>query len=181
MLLIMSGKQFTNRNINWLVKNNSAYGGYHYLHHIILAKFLDSRGNPTVETTVILNSGYRGTSAVPSGASVGKYEAVELRDRDEKRYSGKGVTKAVTKCTSIIALKTKGFGCLNQESIDKTMLKLDGTPTKSNLGANSLLSVSLHAAVAAANSSASAVIPISQCSGKSWKSYSDDKDSDSYV
>ena len=121
------------------------------IYTILSREILDSRGNPTVETTVILNSGYRGTAAVPSGASVGKYEAVELRDNDEKRYGGKGVTKAVANVTTTIAQKLHGMDVLNQESIDKTMLELDGTPNKANLGANSILSVSLATAVAAAN------------------------------
>jgi len=122
------------------------------IYTILSREILDSRGNPTVETTVILNSGYRGMAAVPSGASVGKYEAVELRDNDEKRYGGKGVTKAVANVTSIIAQKLHGMDVLDQESIDKTMSALDGTPNKGNLGANSILSVSLASAVAAANS-----------------------------
>lgn len=121
------------------------------IHTILSREILDSRGNPTVETTVIVNSGYRGVAAVPSGASVGKYEAVELRDGDEKRYNGKGVTKAVTNVTSTIASKLHGMDVLNQEAIDKAMLELDGTANKSNLGANSILSVSLAAACAAAN------------------------------
>ncbi len=113
-------------------------------------EILDSRGNPTVEVQVILNSGYRGTAAVPSGASVGTYEAVELRDRDNKRYGGKGVLKAVANVNKVIHPKLKGMDAMGQGAIDKMMVDLDGTPNKANLGANSILGVSLAVAVAAA-------------------------------
>jgi enolase len=113
-------------------------------------EILDSRGNPTVEVQVILNSGYRGTAAVPSGASVGTYEAVELRDRDTKRYGGKGVLKAVGNVNKVINPKLKGMDAMGQGAIDKMMVDLDGTPNKANLGANSILGVSLAVAVAAA-------------------------------
>jgi enolase len=122
-----------------------------HIYTILSREILDSRGNPTVETTVILNSGYRGTASVPSGASVGKYEAVEIRDNDEKRYNGKGVIKAVDNVITLIAPKLRGTDALSQEVVDKTMIELDGTPNKSNLGSNSILSVSMAAAVAAAN------------------------------
>lgn len=114
-------------------------------------EILDSRGNPTVETTVVLESGYRGTASVPAGASLGKYEAVELRDGDPQRYHGMGVTKAVTNVNDVIAAKLKGSDALNQGWIDKTLLELDGTPDKRHLGANSILSVSLATAASAAN------------------------------
>jgi enolase len=120
------------------------------IYTILSREILDSRGNPTVETTVILNSGYRGTAAVPAGASIGKYEAVELRDHDEKRYHGKGVQKAVANVVSSILPKIKGMDVLNQAAIDKAMIDLDGTPNKSSLGANSILSVSIASAIAAA-------------------------------
>lgn len=114
-------------------------------------EILDSRGNPTIETMVVLESGYRGTASVPSGASVGKYEAHELRDHDEHRYRGMGVLKAVGNVNSVIGPKIKGLDALNQPQIDSLMISLDGTPTKQNLGANSILSVSLAVAAAAAS------------------------------
>ncbi len=122
------------------------------IHSIIAHEILDSRGNPTIETTVILTSGYRGTMSVPSGASVGKYEAVELRDGDEARFGGMGVLKAVANVTGVIATKLRGMDAANQTLLDETMNTLDGTPDKAHLGANSILSVSLAVAVAVANS-----------------------------
>lgn len=119
------------------------------IYSIQAREILDSRDNPTVETTVILESGYRGTSSVPSGASIGKYEATELRDNDKARYGGMGVLKAVEHVNTTIAQKLHGLDALNQALIDKTMIDLDGTANKSKLGANSILSVSLAAAVAA--------------------------------
>lgn len=115
-------------------------------------EILDSRGNPTVETTVILEDGATGTSSVPSGASLGKYEAVELRDGDASRFGGMGVLKAVANVNQTIAPKLIGFDPAKQEEIDKLMINLDGTKDKSKLGANSTLSVSLAVACAAANS-----------------------------
>ncbi len=114
-------------------------------------EILDSRGNPTVEATVILESGYRGTASVPAGASVGKYEAMELRDNDQKRFGGMGVLTAVKNVNTIIAAKVKGMDASDQSALDAAILALDGTPEKKNLGANSILSVSLAAAVAASN------------------------------
>ncbi len=114
-------------------------------------EILDSRGNPTVETTVILESGYRATAAVASGASVGSYEAVELRDTDPKHYNGMGVLGAVQHVNTAIHNKIKGMDALDQKSIDEIMCDLDGTPNKSKLGANSILSVSMAVAKAAAN------------------------------
>ncbi len=116
----------------------------------IAREILDSRGDPTIETMVVLESGYRGTASAPAGTSLGKYEAVELRDRDEKRYGGMGVTKAVANVNGPIAQKIRGLDALNQAAVDKAMLDLDGTPNKRTLGANSILSVSLAAAAAAA-------------------------------
>ena len=117
---------------------------------IIGREILDSRGNPTVEVDVILESGFIGRASVPSGASTGEHEALELRDGDKKRYGGKGVLKAVNNINNIIAPKLIGMSVLEQMSIDHTMLALDGTKTKSNLGANAILGVSLAVAKAAA-------------------------------
>ncbi|MBQ9431350.1 MAG: phosphopyruvate hydratase [Kiritimatiellae bacterium] len=114
-------------------------------------EIIDSRGNPTVEVDVILEDGTLGRAAVPSGASTGVNEALELRDGDPKRYLGKGVTKAVDNVNKIIAPKIIGMEAFDQRGIDKLMLKLDGTPTKSKLGANAILGVSLAVAKAAAN------------------------------
>ena len=110
---------------------------------IIGREILDSRGNPTVEVDVILESGFIGRASVPSGASTGEHEALELRDGDKKRYGGKGQLKAVNNINNIIAPKLIGMSVLEQMSIDHTMLALDGTKTKSNLGANAILGVSL--------------------------------------
>lgn len=121
------------------------------IYSIIAREILDSRGNPTVETMVILESGWRGVASVPSGASVGKYEAVELRDGDKTRYNGMGVLKAVDNVNKIIAPRLRGIDSTSQVLIDQTMIALDGTEKKEKLGANSILSVSLASAVAAAN------------------------------
>jgi len=111
---------------------------------------LDSRGNPTVEVDVILASGAMGRAAVPSGASTGEHEALELRDGDKKRYMGKGVTKAVQNVTGKILPALQGVDALDQLTVDDIMIKLDGTETKSKLGANAILAVSLATAKAAA-------------------------------
>ena len=113
-------------------------------------QILDSRGNPTVEVVVLLASGARGRAAVPSGASTGKHEAVELRDGDAKRYLGKGVTRAVRNVNEIIGPEITGLEAADQRAIDRTMLDLDGTENKGKLGANALLAVSLAVAKAAA-------------------------------
>jgi len=113
-------------------------------------EILDSRGNPTVECEVTLENGVMGRAAVPSGASTGENEALELRDGDKGRYLGKGVLKAVENVNTIIAPALKGDCVFNQRGLDMKMLELDGTPTKSKLGANAILSVSLAAAQAAA-------------------------------
>jgi len=113
-------------------------------------EILDSRGNPTVEVDVYLESGVVGRAAVPSGASTGEHEAVELRDGDANRYLGKGVLKAIENVNQIIAPKLIGIEASHQAEIDKTMLELDGTKNKQNLGANAILGISLACARAAA-------------------------------
>lgn len=118
---------------------------------IVGREILDSRGNPTVEVDVTLESGAFGRAAVPSGASTGVNEALELRDGDSKRYVGKGVLKAVANVNGPIADTLKGMSALDQIAIDRAMIELDGTPTKSNLGANAILGVSLAVAKAAAD------------------------------
>ena len=114
-------------------------------------EILDSRGTPTVEAEVTLDCGVKGIAAVPSGASTGENEAIELRDGDPKRYFGKGVLKAVANVNDIIAPKLIGMNVLEQSEIDRIMIDLDGTPNKSRLGANAILAVSLAVAKAAAN------------------------------
>ena len=114
-------------------------------------QIIDSRGNPTIEVDVTTASGAFGRAAVPSGASTGEREALELRDGDKKVFGGKGVLKAVKNVNEIIAPKLVGMNVFEQVKIDETMIALDGTPTKSNLGANAMLGVSLAAAKAAAN------------------------------
>ena len=117
---------------------------------IVAREVLDSRGNPTVEVDVTLESGVVGRASVPSGASTGENEAIELRDGDKKRYLGKGVLKAVENVNKVIAPALIGECALQQRKIDKAMIALDGTKTKSNLGANAILGVSLAVAKAAA-------------------------------
>ena len=117
---------------------------------IVAREILDSRGNPTVEVDVTLESGIVGRAAVPSGASTGEHEAVELRDGDKGRYLGKGVQKAVANVNSKIAPKLIGWDCRDQVGIDEMMIALDGTETKGKLGANAILAVSLAVAKAAA-------------------------------
>ena len=114
-------------------------------------EILDSRGNPTVEVDVVLESGFMGRAAVPSGASTGEHEALELRDGDKHRYGGKGVQKAVENVNKVIAPHLIGMSALDQMGIDHAMLALDGTKTKAKLGANAILGVSLAVAKAAAN------------------------------
>lgn len=113
-------------------------------------EILDSRGNPTVEADVILESGALGRAAVPSGASTGEHEAVELRDGDKSHFLGKGVLKAVENVETVIAPELEGFDASNQRLLDATMIALDGTPNKSQLGANAILAVSMAAARAVA-------------------------------
>ena len=118
--------------------------------HILGLEVLDSRGNPTIEVDVQLNDGSFGRAIVPSGASTGKHEAVELRDGDNKRYIGKGVLNAIDNVNKIIAKQLIGMDALNQAKIDQTMIALDGTPNKSRLGANAILGVSMAVAHSAA-------------------------------
>ena len=120
--------------------------------NVIGREIIDSRGNPTVEVDVILEDGTLGRAAVPSGASTGENEALELRDGDKNRFGGKGVLKAVENVNKIIAPALKGANVFEQRAIDQKMLSLDGTPTKSKLGANAILGVSLATAQAAAKS-----------------------------
>jgi enolase len=121
------------------------------IYDIKAREILDSRGNPTVEVDVTLAGGAMGRAAVPSGASTGEHEALELRDGDKKRYLGKGVTKAVKNVTEKILPALRGVDALDQLTVDRIMLKLDGTETKSKLGANAILAVSLANAKAAAD------------------------------
>lgn len=118
---------------------------------IVSREVLDSRGNPTVEVDVLLESGAFGRASVPSGASTGENEAIELRDGDPKRYLGKGVSKAVDNVNHIISPALIGMSALQQTAIDQKLIRLDGTKTKSKLGANAMLGVSLAVAKAAAN------------------------------
>jgi enolase len=111
---------------------------------------LDSRGNPTVEADVILESGALGRAIVPSGASTGEHEAVELRDGDKSHYLGKGVLQAVANVETVIAPELEGMDASNQRLLDQTMIALDGTPNKAKLGANAILAVSMAAARAVA-------------------------------
>ncbi|MEC9302902.1 MAG: phosphopyruvate hydratase [Bacteroidota bacterium] len=120
---------------------------------ILARQILDSRGNPTVEAEVHTDSGFVGRASVPSGASTGKHEAVELRDNDNDIYLGKGVLRAVNNINTLINDNLRGLDVSNQMLIDTTMIDLDGTPNKSNLGANALLAVSLACAKSAANES----------------------------
>jgi enolase len=121
-----------------------------YIAQIHARQIFDSRGNPTVEVDVITQNGILGRAAVPSGASTGKYEAVELRDNDKKNYLGKGVLKAVQNINTVINEELNGAYVLDQTTIDKTLIALDGTENKANLGANAILGVSMAAAKAAA-------------------------------
>ncbi|SVC01245.1 uncharacterized protein METZ01_LOCUS254099, partial [marine metagenome] len=113
---------------------------------------MDSRGNPTIEVEVTLEDGSIGRAAVPSGASTGRHEAVELRDGDDNRYSGKGVISAIANIQEKIAPAIIGMPATSQHEIDHKLIELDGTPNKSNLGANAILGTSLATAHAAANS-----------------------------
>jgi enolase len=123
-----------------------------WIEHVSAREILDSRGNPTVEAEVVLADGEIGRAAVPSGASTGENEAVELRDGDKKRYGGKGVLKAVHNVNEVIGPNLVGFDALDQAIVDQALIELDGTKTKAKLGANALLSVSLATARAAAAS-----------------------------
>ncbi len=120
-------------------------------------EILDSRGNPTIEVEAVLSDGSFGRAAVPSGASTGEHEAVELRDGDKARFLGKGVTRAVANVNTVIANRVQGLPALKQTDLDNTMIELDGTPTKSKLGANAILGVSMAVARAAAVSQKTAL------------------------
>jgi enolase len=122
-----------------------------YIEEVVAREILDSRGNPTIEVDVYLEDGTTGRAAVPSGASTGTREAVELRDGDADRYGGKGVLRAVENVNDVIANEVSGMEVTDQATIDKLMVDLDGTPNKGKLGANAILGVSLAAAKAAAN------------------------------
>lgn len=123
---------------------------YLEIESVFAREILDSRGNPTVEVEVIAEGGFVGRAAVPSGASTGAFEAIELRDNDKNRYLGKGVQKAVDNVNNIIAPKVEGMNVFDQVAIDNMMIGLDGTPNKAKLGANAILGVSLATAKAAA-------------------------------
>ncbi|AEE96668.1 phosphopyruvate hydratase [Mahella australiensis] len=129
---------------------------------ILAREILDSRGNPTVEVEVLTEGGFVGRAAVPSGASTGAFEAIELRDGDKNRYMGKGVLQAVDNVNNVIAPELIGMDAIDQVAIDKLMIELDGTPNKSKLGANAILGVSLAVAKAAA---ASVGLPLYQYIG----------------
>ncbi|HHS97346.1 MAG TPA: phosphopyruvate hydratase, partial [Chloroflexi bacterium] len=118
---------------------------------VVAREILDSRGNPTIEVEVVLLDGAWGRAAVPSGASTGVHEALELRDGDPERYGGKGVLKAVQNVNDLIAEELFGWDATDQKGIDARLLELDGTPNKERLGANAILGVSLAVAKAAAN------------------------------
>jgi len=124
-----------------------------YIEQVHARQILDSRGNPTVEVDIITDEGILGRAAVPSGASTGIHEAVELRDGDKKTYQGKGVLKAIKNVNDSIAEKILGFEVADQAGLDKILIELDGTPNKSKLGANAMLAVSMAAAKAAAQES----------------------------
>ena len=125
--------------------------GYIEILDVFAREVLDSRANPSIEVEVVVDGDYMGSAIVPSGASTGEREAIELRDGDTKRYMGKGVSKAVENVNDIIAEAVIGMNALDQAGIDKIMIDLDGTPTKSKLGANAILGVSMAVAKAAAN------------------------------
>jgi len=122
-----------------------------YIEDILAREILDSRGNPTIEVEVVVADGSFGRAAVPSGASTGVHEALELRDGDKGRYGGKGVLKAVDNVNNVIAEELVGWDVTDQKGIDELMIELDGTPNKATLGANAILGVSLAVAKAAAN------------------------------
>ncbi|MEG1148658.1 MAG: phosphopyruvate hydratase, partial [Niameybacter sp.] len=124
--------------------------GYIEILDVFAREVLDSRANPTVEVEVVVEGDYVGRAIVPSGASTGELEAIELRDGDKSRYLGKGVQQAVKNVNDIIAEEVIGMNALDQAAIDKIMIDLDGTPNKSKLGANAILGVSMAVAKAAA-------------------------------
>src|SRR5678815_3986586 len=121
-----------------------------YITSVQARQILDSRGNPTIEVDVLTENEHLGRAAVPSGASTGIHEAVELRDDDKKLYGGKGVLKAVKNVNTLVAEQLSGWDVADQTGIDKAMIDLDGTPNKGKLGANAILAVSMAVAKAAA-------------------------------
>ena len=123
-----------------------------YIEDVLAREVLDSRGNPTVEVEVLLEDGSIGRAIVPSGASTGVHEAVELRDGDKSRYLGKGTLTAVSNVNNIIAEHVVGWDAFDQPGLDKLLIDLDGTPNKGKLGANAILGVSMATARAAAES-----------------------------
>src|SRR5947208_5669303 len=125
-----------------------------YISEIFARQILDSRGNPTIEADVITDEGAIGRAAVPSGASTGVHEAVELRDNDKKIYTGKGVLKAVANVQNLIAPKLIGLDVADQAGIDRSMIELDGSDNKGKYGANAILAVSMAVAKAAAEEAA---------------------------
>lgn len=131
--------------------NKEMQNNMSFIEDIVARQIIDSRGNPTVEVDVILSNGIVGRAAVPSGASTGEHEAVELRDGDEDYFLGKGVTKAVENVNTAVANELIGHEVFNQVDIDSLLLELDGTPNKSSIGANGMLGVSLATAKAASN------------------------------
>jgi enolase len=135
---------------NVTTSNVGSTSGSARISRVTARQIIDSRGNPTVEADVILENGMRGRGAVPSGASTGEHEALELRDADKSRFLGKGVLRAVENANTTIAQAVKGLDATNQVALDRRMIELDGTPTKSKLGANAILAVSMAAARAAA-------------------------------
>ena len=126
-------------------------GDYTGIIDIHAREIIDSRGNPTVEVEAVLECGAMGRAAVPSGASTGQFEAVELRDGDKKRFLGKGVLKAVDNINDLIAPELEGYDAIDQRTIDNLMIEMDGTENKAKFGANAILGVSLSVAKAAAN------------------------------
>ena len=133
---------------------------------VIAREILDSRGNPTIEADVTLGNGIRGRAAVPSGASTGTHESVELRDGDATRYLGKGVMRAVENVNTIIAPAIVGENAFDQRTLDQTLINLDGSPNKGNLGANAILSVSMATARAASTAFASPRASRARCSSR---------------
>ncbi len=126
---------------------------------VLAREILDSRGNPTVEVDVTLDSGVVGTAAVPSGASTGEHEALELRDGDKRRYLGKGVLKACENVANLLGPVVVGRDAFDQAGLDAAMLAVDGTPNKGKVGANAMLGVSMAAARAAADDPCHALYP----------------------
>jgi enolase len=142
---------------------------------IVGREILDSRGNPTVECDVLLESGVMGRAAVPSGASTGSREAIELRDGDKKRYLGKGVLKAVEHINTEISEAVLGLDASEQAFLDKTLIDLDGTENKSRLGANAMLAVSMAVARAAAEEVRPAPVPLFRWHGRQPAAGADDE------